>query len=227
MLIAVHNHKGGVGKTTLVAHLAYQAELAGVKTLAATIDRQGDLLRWFTRGEGKLQLDTPVEYGNHVTGLYSPDKFPTRLAKNFELTLVDTSPQSDVTSGIVEPDLWIVPVDNRSAIENLATILPAMLKMAPAILVFWKADAGGLAALRVLQDAARLLDNIEIYEEVVPDCGPLARTQTRYRPVWEVPFGEGSEAHQIVVRFANHIFKRAGVATTRAPKGGRKKGGRR
>lgn len=227
MLIAIHNHKGGTGKSTIAAHLAFRAEQLGIKTLAATIDRQGDLLRWFTRGEALLEVDSPIQYGDHVTALYSPDEFPTRLAAGFPLTIVDTSPHSDVTGGAVSPDLWIVPVDNRTAIENLASVLPMMLKKAPALLVFYMADGGGVGALGALQDAARMLDKIEIYDEVIPKSGAMFRAQLRYCPVWESPFGADSVVHKAIVRFADHVFKRAGVAKTAAPKASARKGGRR
>ena len=39
--------------------------------------------------------------------------------RGFQVILVDTPPESGMADA-VDPDLWVVPVDNRTAIENLA-----------------------------------------------------------------------------------------------------------
>ena len=48
MIIAIHNHKGGIGKTTITAHLAFRLDQLGIKCLVITLDRQGDVIRYFT-----------------------------------------------------------------------------------------------------------------------------------------------------------------------------------
>ena len=49
--IAVYNHKGGIGKTTIAVHLAYYAEELKIRTFATCIDPQGDLWRWLSGGD--------------------------------------------------------------------------------------------------------------------------------------------------------------------------------
>ena len=43
MIVTVANHKGGVGKTSLTAHLAFRAAERGNKVLAVDFDAQGNL----------------------------------------------------------------------------------------------------------------------------------------------------------------------------------------
>jgi cellulose biosynthesis protein BcsQ len=43
MIVTVANHKGGVGKTSLAAHLAFRAAERGNKVLAVDFDAQGNL----------------------------------------------------------------------------------------------------------------------------------------------------------------------------------------
>jgi len=103
MIIAIHNHKGGIGKTTICAHAALRASDLGIRTLAVTLDRQGDLLRWFDE-EPDLSGDIPVQQ-ELLTGLYSPEVMPPPgIIAPYPLTLIDTPPQAGMVDE-VDPDL--------------------------------------------------------------------------------------------------------------------------
>lgn len=62
--VAVLNRKGGVGKTTIAAHLGRAATLAGQSVLLVDADPQGTLRDWHAAaGGGQMQLiaaDTPA-----------------------------------------------------------------------------------------------------------------------------------------------------------------------
>lgn len=207
MIIAVHNHKGGIGKTTISAHLAWRANDLGIRCLALTLDRQGDLLRWFVP---EPSLKKPCQNGL-ITGLCSNDKMPPPDAlKGYPLVIVDTPPMAGMPDKI-DPDLWVVPVDNRTSIENLATVVPVMAAKAPCYVVFYRADAGGVSTLRGLQEATRHIPQIEFYDEVFPDIKAVFRTQAYYAPVWKVPHGRGTEAHRAMIRLCDAILARAGL----------------
>lgn len=54
-IIAFFNNKGGVGKTTLVYHLAWMFADLGVKVLAVDLDPQANLTAAF-RGPGASEI---------------------------------------------------------------------------------------------------------------------------------------------------------------------------
>jgi len=208
-IIAVHNHKGGIGKTTICGHLAWRASDLGLRSLLITLDRQGDALRWISKDK-KIEMKKPVQNGL-LTGLYSPDVMPPDdILEGYPLVIVDTPPEAGVPEAI-DPDLWVVPVDNRTAIENLMSVVPLMTPKAPCYVVFYTADAGGITTLRGLQQAARHVPKVEFYDDVIPFNKSMRRTQVYYEPVWNVPHGEGRSGHRAMLRLCDAILARAGV----------------
>lgn len=209
MIIAVHNHKGGIGKTTITGHLAFRADQLGIKTLVTTLDYQGDVLRWFSE-EPKLDPNKPIRLRN-ITALYAPEQMPPPAALHgFPLVLVDTPPEKGMADAI-DPDLWVVPVDNRTAIENLASVVPKMAAKAPCYVVFYAADQGGISTLRGLQEAAQHIPKLEFHPEVIPRNPAMFRTQAYYKPVWDVPHGKGTSGHQVMIRLCDAVLERAGL----------------
>lgn len=210
MIIAVHNLKGGIGKTTISGHLAFRADELGVKTLVTTLDYQGDLLRWFSK-ERKLDPNRPIRMGN-ITALYSPAQMPPPSAmRGFPLVVVDTPPDRGMADAIT-PGLWVVPVDNRTAIENLASVVPKMVAKAPCYVVFYAADQGGILTLRGLQEATRDIPRLEFHQEVIPRNSAIFRAQSYYKPVWDVHHGKGTSGHNAILRLCDAILARAGLA---------------
>lgn len=120
-ILVVANQKGGVGKSTLTAHLAYAAREAGQRVLLVDMDRQGSLTMTFpgTGGEGIVasqlyQATLPADAGIEMieegfgivradAGLLDVDRADNTVAKlpraalqrfagHFDLCLIDTPP---------------------------------------------------------------------------------------------------------------------------------------
>jgi cellulose biosynthesis protein BcsQ len=70
--IAFFNNKGGVGKTSLVYHLAWMFADNGIKTLAVDLDPQANLTSMFLREERLEQLWPDDEHRNTIHGAINP-----------------------------------------------------------------------------------------------------------------------------------------------------------
>jgi chromosome partitioning protein len=105
-LIVIASRKGGVGKTTLSAHLAVVAEQTNPgKVALLDFDPQGSLTWWATqRNTGSPRFDSiePEQLGSHMT----------RLKKEgVELLIVDTPPIETpwINKLMGKADLVVVP----------------------------------------------------------------------------------------------------------------------
>jgi cellulose biosynthesis protein BcsQ len=70
--IAFFNNKGGVGKTTLVYHLAMMFSLNGVKTLAVDLDPQANLTAMFLDEDRLVELWPDDQHPETILGAIQP-----------------------------------------------------------------------------------------------------------------------------------------------------------
>ena len=128
--VVLASRKGGVGKTTLAAHLAVEAERAGAGRVAlADTDPQGGLAGWFNVREA--QTPVFVDVGPGLSAAMSACR-----RGGVDLLIIDTPPS--VTETIAEvvghSDLVIVPVrpspnDLRAVGGTVALVLKARRPM--------------------------------------------------------------------------------------------------
>lgn len=105
-VIVLASQKGGVGKTTLAAHLAVAAELAGEgPTVLIDTDPQGSLSAWWNVREA----DTPALAPTTVSDL--PGKLRALDEAGYGLAIVDTPPAITEAIGTVvrSADLALIP----------------------------------------------------------------------------------------------------------------------
>ena len=115
MIIAIHNTKGGVGSTTIAAHLCALGRDLGWTVDAVSADPTQELRRWLSPLDVRC-IDTD-----------SLDREATD--DDGDLLVIDVQTASSPPVG---PDAWVVPVSNRLALEH-ATALTDRLKGR----VFW------------------------------------------------------------------------------------------
>jgi cellulose biosynthesis protein BcsQ len=212
--ISFYANKGGVGKTTLATHLVYLAEERRIRTLAVAMDRQGDLPKWLSKGDQGHMDGSVFDFGKHVTVLYSPDAFPKNL-RGAELVIVDCPPTVQVPS-LVTPDIWVTPCDGRMALEDLGNVIGSMRATgAEVMLVFNRAEAGGLRTLQAMQRACQRVPGITVWPEIIPDSGAVRRTGEYYLPVWEVPYGADTQGSKAIRSFGEVLLDKV---TARAPR---------
>lgn len=107
--IVVAQQKGGAGKTTLVAQLAATLAERGTRLAVVDSDPQGSLARWMQMREHHLP---PVaEIGFAVVAGWRLQATLDRLARDFDLLLVDTPPHAETEAKVAvrAADLLLVP----------------------------------------------------------------------------------------------------------------------
>lgn len=108
-IIAVTGRKGGIGKSTITAHLAGEFHRAGASVLVLDADPQQSLAAWGGFGDGVLSeivrplISTrPAEYRREVE----------RAARSADVVLIDTPPgfADPALSAALIADLILLPV---------------------------------------------------------------------------------------------------------------------
>jgi chromosome partitioning protein len=130
-VIAFASRKGGVGKTTLVGHLAVEAERRGAGPVALIdTDPQGSLAAWWNQ----RSAETPLFVGVDIRRL---DQQLDELRNHgVNLVMIDTPPTVDhIEKVIMLADLVLVPVrpsphDLRSIAATVDLIEAANKRMA-------------------------------------------------------------------------------------------------
>lgn len=207
--IAVFNNKGGIGKTTFVVHIALFAADRRIRTLVIGLDRQGDVCRWLSGGECKLENGLIFDYSQYLKVIYSPMELPTGL-KDFDLVIVDCPPAIEITDK-VEADLWLVPLDGRLALENLANIHAEICSGKGSVMVVLnRLDMIGKRPLEALRKAVHKVPRVSVRETPIPATGPIARAAEYYRPVWDVPNGEGTLGDRAIQSLCKDVLGTCG-----------------
>jgi hypothetical protein len=100
MIIAFHNHKGGIGTTTLAAHLCVLAKELGIPVAGVSADFKKELPRFLEPEKIPcIELD------------------PRRDEPDYDLFVIDVQ---STTAPPIEPDVWIIPLCDRTSNENAA-----------------------------------------------------------------------------------------------------------
>lgn len=105
-VLAVASRKGGSGKTTLSAHVAVQAELAGAGPVAVMdIDPQGSLADWWNERESDS-----VQFAATSLATLAQDIEKLR-ERGFGMVVIDTPPAiTDTISSVIRvADLVLIP----------------------------------------------------------------------------------------------------------------------
>ncbi len=156
--IAFFNNKGGVGKTSLVYHLAWMMALYGVKVVVADLDPQANATSSFLTDD---QIEALWDEGIHGTvyGAISP------LIEGVGDIKVETPRK--ITAG-----LWLIPGDLAlSAIEDeLSTTWPKCLVGEP------RAFRVTTAFSRIIRDAGAKVDAEVALIDVGPNLGAINRS---------------------------------------------------
>jgi chromosome partitioning protein len=174
--IAIISQKGGAGKTTLAAHLAVEAERAGVSAAIIDLAPQASATGW----SDSRKQDTPAVVSAQASRL--TQVLETARHSGVGLAIIDTAPHSESASlsAARAADLILIPC--RPAILDLRAIgqtidLARLAGRAVAVVLNSVPSRGTLAI-----EAENLVDVYElvgIHQRVtkVGDCGGQRRIE--------------------------------------------------
>jgi chromosome partitioning protein len=114
-VITLASRKGGVGKSTLTAHLAAYAHLAGRRCMVVDADPQGSLTLWHSmRADNGLVLQSAAQGINRLVA--------SALLAGYEWVFIDTAPTTwlVVQEAIRAATMVVIPV--RPGFFDLAAV---------------------------------------------------------------------------------------------------------
>jgi hypothetical protein len=193
--------KGGTGKTTLTAHLAWRAVETGQRVLVIDADRQGDCYRRIVGDTGNLLDMPPATWGANGSSMvvHSPDAYTLPTPCPFDLVVIDTGTGLELPRG-PNPHFLLVPVDGVDGARNATeTIARAQERGIAAILILLNGiEEGGKLHAKAFADLGKnapagvaVLDRL-----VIPRGGCIKRSARSCRPAWQ-DFWVGNDARTL------------------------------
>jgi chromosome partitioning protein len=109
-IITIAQQKGGVGKTTIVAHLAVAFSQTGKRVAVIDIDPQGSLTQWHKIRENRFgEGQTGLAFSN-ISGWRLPNEID-RVKNDSDVIIIDSPPhtQAETKTAIRIADFVIIP----------------------------------------------------------------------------------------------------------------------
>jgi chromosome partitioning protein len=180
--IIVASQKGGSAKTTLVAHLAVEAERAGDgPAWMVDTDRQGTLSQWHERRDAETPQRADVSFSRLGAGL------ATLAERGAAFCFVDTAPAvSEQNTALLHlADLVLIPVRPSPADLWAVSETVALVKDAGKRFLFVITQAKPQASITA-QTIAALSQHGQVAEAFVADRVPYAVAMTGGRTAPEL-----------------------------------------
>lgn len=187
--IVINSQKGGSGKTTLCAHLAVQAELAGDGPVyLIDTDPQGTLSTWHEKREAEVPQRAEVALADIAAGLQALQQ------RKAAYCFIDTAPtRTDENVALFRmADLVLVPIRPSPSDLWAAAATVALLKEARIPFLFVLTQAKANASITG-QAAAALSHHGPVAETFIADRVPYAAAMTDGRTAIELT-GKGPAA---------------------------------
>lgn len=196
--IVINSQKGGSGKTTLCAHLAVQAELAGDgPVFMIDTDPQGTLSTWHEKRAAELPQRVEVALANIDTGLALLKKHDAAYC------FIDTAPtRTDENIGLFRlADLVLVPIKPSPSDLWAAAATVDLLKQAEIPFLFVLTQAKANATITG-QAVTALSHHGSVAETFVVDRVSYAAAMTDGRTAIELN-NKGPAANETASLWAN------------------------
>lgn len=210
MNIAVWNHKGGTGKTTIAVHIAAWIATQKARVLLVDADHQASALRWMSGHQALVEegatwtvpdLPLVVAWLPHAT---LTQAVQLKQQHKADLLIIDCAPDGGAGERLGRLDLLLVPVAGRLSIEAAASVtaetkarrvalIPTMVEPGKG---YYKADL----------EAMRAMSGPYVWEPVVLSS-TVRRAEQQGKPAWAMPYGQTTEATRALEANALHVWK--------------------
>lgn len=187
MIISLLNQKGGVGKTTITAHLARAASLDGQRVLLVDSDRQASLRDWHAAGSGcgldLLAADTPAAIAS-----------VQHVARSYDLVLIDGAPSANghAAAAIRCADAVLIPIQPSPLDLWAASDLVRLVQERQTL-----ADGRPRAAMAISRAIARSVLERELLTALGNYPLPTLHSRTHQRVIYASAMSSGATAFEI------------------------------
>ncbi|MFH1052401.1 MAG: ParA family protein [bacterium] len=199
MNIAIFNHKGGVGKSTLTSHLGFYAFENGYDTVVVDGDLQQCTISWLA-GHA-WSGDESYEKGTVMVTLND-------IPYDNEFVIYDTNPNYDVIANLSNKiDKWIIPVDGRFSIESAIAVVEELRKFSKEqeIYVVANKSLNNKFGRGERKEIAKL--GLKVFYLEIPQADVIRKAESMGLATWEVPYGGRSLATQNIELFCKWVFE--------------------
>ena len=199
MKIAVYNNKGGVGKTSLTAHIGFRAMDTGRAITIVDADRQSNTMDWLTKGS--WDGNSTVEVGSvKITK-------DIREINSDDLVVIDCPPAFEVVANYPDVDVWVVPVNGRFSVMGSMTVIDEIKAINPKariVLLANMVDMSTRFGKTQLEEIKKL--EVELYKLIIPRHDIVGKAEMSTKACWAVPYGSRSLTSQNLKMFAEWVL---------------------
>jgi cellulose biosynthesis protein BcsQ len=198
MKVAFYNHKGGVGKTSLAAHVAFRAVELNRELIAIDADKQGNLMDWVSNGNWSGTED----YGIGDVLL------TTNQRADGDMVIVDCPPAFEVVANFKDVDLWVIPVSGRFSVSGAMAVIAEIKKVDknPRVcLVANKVDPRTEFGRAELEEIKKM--NVELFKLPIPSHDAIGKAELATVAAWQVPYGSRAQATQHLKMFSDWVLQ--------------------
>ena len=198
MKIAIYNNKGGVGKTSLTAHVGFRAMETKQFITVVDADRQNNTMDWLTGGDWD---------GNSMVEIGSMKVTNDILDADCDLVVIDCPPAFEVVQNFPDVDVWIIPVNGRFSVVGSMTVIDeikAINTKARIVLIANMVDANTKFGKAQLEEIKKI--GVELYKLIIPRHDIVGKAEIATQSAWSIPYGSRSLAAQNLKLFAEWVL---------------------
>jgi len=199
MKIAIYNNKGGVGKTSLTAHVGFRAMETKQSITVVDADKQSNAMDWLTGGD--WDGNSTVEVGSLTI---------TKDIRDIEadaLVVIDCPPSFEVVQNYPDVDVWIIPVNGRFSVIGSMTVIDEIKAINPKariVIIANMVDVSTKFGKAQLDEIKKI--GVELYKLIIPRHDIVGKAEIATQSAWSIPYGSRSLAAQNLKLFAEWVL---------------------
>jgi cellulose biosynthesis protein BcsQ len=199
MVIGNYNNKGGVGKSTLTAHIGFRAADTGKSITIVDADRQLNAMAWLSGHQhndedsfelGSVQVTTSLDSSQH------------------SMIVIDCPPAFEVTQRFPDVDVWLVPVGGRFALDGAINVISEVRRLEKGsriVLVANKVNPNTEIGKQELDEIHKL--GVELFQLPIPQSDVVRKAELLGVPAWKVPYGVRANTTQALQALADWVLR--------------------